>query len=78
MVCSLNLSFYPTVSTKLTPSRHYYSPILFGKRVRLNIKMTGLQIGASHYKVSAYVDDMLFSLTNPHISLPNLLEKFEQ
>lgn len=29
------------------------------------------------HKISAYVDDLLFSLTNPAISLPNLLCEFE-
>lgn len=29
------------------------------------------------HKISAYADDMLFSLPNPMVSLPNLFHKFE-
>lgn len=34
-------------------------------------------IGRSQHKVSVYADDMLFSLTNPLISLPNLFREFK-
>lgn len=44
--------------------------------VHLNPNITGVAIGDTQHKVSAYVDDMLFSFTNPIISLPNLLQEF--
>lgn len=37
----------------------------------------GISIGGMQYKASAYADDMLFSLTNPIVSLPNLLQEIE-
>lgn len=29
----------------------------------------------THYNISAYADDMFFSLTSPNVSLPNLMAK---
>lgn len=37
-----------------------------------------IRTGDSHYKVSAYADDLLFSLTKPVIFLPNLLRELDQ
>lgn len=50
-------------------------PFLFN--IRLNPDITGVTIGNSQHKVTAYADDMLFSLRNPLISLPNLLHEFD-
>lgn len=36
-----------------------------------------LTVGKIQHKISAYADDMLLSLTNPLVSLPNLLREFE-
>lgn len=35
-------------------------------------------MGELNHKVSAYADDLLFSLSNPHFSLLNLLEEFDR
>lgn len=60
------------------------SPVLFVlclepflNRIRRNPDIQGISVGGDQYKISAYADDMLFSLTNPAISLPNLLREFE-
>lgn len=60
------------------------SPLLFALslepflcKIRMNPDIQGLKTGDTQYKVSAYADDLLFSLTNPSISLPNLLKEFE-
>lgn len=45
--------------------------------VSLNTDIQGLHARDSQGKVSAYVDDLLFSLTNPTISLPNLMKEFD-
>lgn len=37
----------------------------------------GVVTGDTQQKVSAYANDMLFTLANPAISLPNLLRKFQ-
>lgn len=44
--------------------------------IRSNPDIAGLQVGGSHCKISEYSNDLLFSLTNPRISLPNLLREF--
>lgn len=61
-----------------------HSPLLFALslvpflcHVRLNSDISGVVVNQSQYKVSAYADDLMFSLTNPTISLPNLLREFE-
>lgn len=41
--------------------------------VRLNPNISGVKINQTQYKVSAYADDLMFSITNPTVSLPNLL-----
>lgn len=46
-------------------------------RIRLNPDIQGLEIEDTQYRVSAYVGDLVFSLTNPSISLPNLLREFK-
>lgn len=59
------------------------SPLLFALslepflgHVRLNPNISGIQIGQTQHKVSAYADDLMLSLTNPTVSLPNLLQEF--
>lgn len=37
----------------------------------------GLSVRGMQYKNLAYADDMMFSLTNPIVSLPNLLQEME-
>lgn len=51
------------------------SPLLFAlslepllNKIRQNPDILGLQIGDYNYKVSAYANDLLFSMSNPHIS----------
>ena len=34
-------------------------------------------MGEEQHKISAFADGMLFSLTNPVVSLPNLIREFE-
>lgn len=60
------------------------SPLLFALslepflcKIRLNPNIQGLSVGDSQCKISAYVDGFFFSLTNPTISLPNLLKEFD-
>uniref|UniRef100_A0A8C5Q4M0 Reverse transcriptase domain-containing protein n=1 Tax=Leptobrachium leishanense TaxID=445787 RepID=A0A8C5Q4M0_9ANUR len=59
------------------------SPILFAltlepflESVRRNEAITGLEGGSGTHKVSAYADDMLFYVTNPLASLPEIVEEF--
>lgn len=49
----------------------------FLSHVCLNPDVTGIKVGDSQRKVSAYVDNMMFTLTNLPTSLPNLLLEFE-
>lgn len=37
----------------------------------------GLQIGDFTYKVLDYADDLLFSMSNPHVSLPNIMKSID-
>lgn len=46
--------------------------------VRRNPDISGIEVDRSQQKVSAHADDMMVSITNPTISLPNLLRKFER
>lgn len=46
-------------------------------KIHLNPDLSGLTVGHSQQKVSAYADDILFYLTNPFISIPKLLHKFK-
>lgn len=50
----------------------------FLNKVRLIPDISELQVGDLHLKISAYADDLLFSLSNPHISLPNLIEELDR
>lgn len=61
-----------------------FSPLLFALslepflcKIRSHPDITGIDIGRTQQKVSAYANDMLFSLTNALVSLPNLLREFK-
>lgn len=45
-------------------------------KIHLHLDITGLEVGGVQQKISAYADDMTFSLTNPSVSLPNLIQEF--
>ena len=47
-------------------------------RIRQNVDIQGIQMGDQIHKVAAYADDLLFSVTNPHVSLPNLVREIEK
>lgn len=60
------------------------SPLLFALslelylcKIRLNPDIKGVTVGNSQHKILAYTDDMLFSITNPVVFLPNLLHEFK-
>lgn len=50
---------------------------IFLCKIQSNPDIQGLTVERTQYKVSAYVDDMLFPLINPPISLPNLFHEME-
>lgn len=61
------------------------SPLLFALSLepflcamRRNPDVVGIKVRNSQHKISAYADDMLFSLTNPVISLPNLFKEIKK
>lgn len=61
------------------------SPLLFAlslvpllNKILLNLDISGLQIGDSEYKISAYADDLLFSMTKPEVFLPKLMMEIEK
>uniref|UniRef100_A0A8C5MN92 Reverse transcriptase domain-containing protein n=1 Tax=Leptobrachium leishanense TaxID=445787 RepID=A0A8C5MN92_9ANUR len=47
----------------------------FMQRVRDNDEIQGFHLPFHHYKISAYADDVLFTLTNPLRSLPHVLKE---
>lgn len=56
------------------------SPLLFilcieplAAAIRLHPDITGIVVRDREFKLSLFADDVLLTLTNPHISLPNLL-----
>lgn len=49
----------------------------FLSTIRLDPDIQGVMIDKTQHKILAYADDMLFSLTNPVVSLPNLLKQFD-
>lgn len=58
------------------------SPILFIltlepllQSIRTNDNIKGIKIGQNQYKLAAFADDILFFLSNQHISLPHLLQE---
>uniref|UniRef100_A0A8C5PAU0 Reverse transcriptase domain-containing protein n=1 Tax=Leptobrachium leishanense TaxID=445787 RepID=A0A8C5PAU0_9ANUR len=60
------------------------SPLLFAltlepflESVRLNPNISGLRGRTREHKLSAYADDMLFMVTNPRVSLPEIIAEFD-
>lgn len=47
-------------------------------RVRQNPDIQGVRVGQCIHKVAEYADDLLFSMSYPHISLPNLVGEIEK
>lgn len=59
------------------------SPLLFAlslepflRTVHAHPDITGVTMGETQQKIAAYADDMMFTLTNPVVSVPNLLQEF--
>lgn len=50
----------------------------FIRIINANISISGFRVLDREFKVAAYADDLLFFLTNPHITLPNLTKTFSQ
>lgn len=49
----------------------------FIRKVNHNPDIKGFNINSKAYKTTAYVDDLLFFLTGPHISILNLVKEFQ-
>lgn len=48
------------------------------QHIRLNPNIKGLETGTYHHKIAAYADDLLFYISDPHTSLPNLLSAIDK
>lgn len=46
------------------------------EQTRQKPDIQGVRLGDHTYKVSEYADDLLFSMSNPHVLLPNLMKEF--
>lgn len=60
------------------------SPLLFAlalepllRTIRANSDIRGVTVGSTEHKLSAYADDVLFHLTQPLVSLPNLMRELK-
>lgn len=68
----------------MVPDRgaHYHLSYSFSPRTRIiriakaNINIKGFKVQNKEFKIAAYVDDLLFFLTSPVTSLPNLMKEF--
>ncbi|KAM9302136.1 tRNA-dihydrouridine(20) synthase [NAD(P)+]-like [Gastrophryne carolinensis] len=52
-------------------------PVKFEK-VRGNLDVRGVENASGHYKVAAYADDLIFCLSHPEVSLPNLMRELRK
>lgn len=84
MECFQSLLQSQIVPVRAVLFRCPLSPLLFAlslepllNKIRQNPDILGLQVGDHKYKVSAYADDLPFSMPNPHVSLPNLMKEIE-
>lgn len=48
----------------------------FIRHILLNSSIRGFKLTDREFKVAAYADDLLFFLTEPHISIPSLMKEF--
>lgn len=48
------------------------------RKIRANPGIKGLMVANMEHKLSAYADNVLFHLTEPLISLPNLMKELHQ
>lgn len=46
--------------------------------IRNNRDIQGIKIGDTEYKMSEYADDLLLYITNPLVTLPNLIQEFKR
>lgn len=48
----------------------------FIRQTNLNPSVKGWLVGDREFKIAAYADDLLFFVSGPHITLPNLMKEF--
>lgn len=48
------------------------------KTIRANADIGGINIGKDEHKLAAFADNVLFYISNPRITLPNLLRTLKQ
>lgn len=46
--------------------------------IKINVDISGLKIGEEEHKIAAYADDVLCYITNPRITLPNLVKELKK
>uniref|UniRef100_A0A8C5PI59 Reverse transcriptase domain-containing protein n=1 Tax=Leptobrachium leishanense TaxID=445787 RepID=A0A8C5PI59_9ANUR len=72
-ICNVTRQGYP-----LSPLLFVLSLEPFLEAVRQHPDISGVSLGRDPHKVAAYADDLLFFISNPLISLPNILTAFEE
>lgn len=58
------------------PVRDAPYPCSYSSLLWNNPDVKGINIGDNHYKLAAYADDVLLFLTDPIVTIPNLLKDF--
>lgn len=67
---------YTCILCPLSPLLFILTLEPFIRMIKLNDAVRGFTVRDREFKLAAYADDLLFFLTNPTISIPNLVREF--